>query len=397
MKKEIQPTFIQPALRTQEVEEYYFSNKLQEIDRLRQQGADIINLGIGSPDLPPHPSVVSKLASSAADPSNHGYQSYKGTDALRKAFADWYFKKFDLELDYKKEILPLMGSKEGIMHIALAFLNPGDEVLIPDPGYPTYASVCKIVGAQPVYYELNAKNNWLPDLNTLAATDLSKVKLMWVNYPHMPSGAVASKSFFEALIAFGQKHNILICNDNPYALILNEKPLSLLSVKGSMSIALELNSLSKSHNMPGWRMGMVCGHQNYINQVLKIKSNMDSGMFKPLQEAAVEALMLAESWTFNLNGVYSERKLVVQRIFDALGCSYELQQSGLFVWAKIPEQFPSAQVLSDLILRDAEVFITPGFIFGKQGQHYLRISLCCKEERLLEALKRIENFMKPRL
>ena len=397
MQPEIQNTLVQPALRTQMVENYYFSDKLQQLELMRSQGAKVINLGIGSPDLAPHPAVVEKLSASAADPLNHGYQSYRGTNALRVAFAAWYKRKFKIELDFNTEILPLMGSKEGIMHISLAFLNPGDQVLIPDPGYPTYSAVCKIVGAQPLYYELNAENSWMPDFEALATYDLSNVKLMWVNYPHMPSGAIASKACFEKLIAFGKQQNILICNDNPYALILNEMPLSLLSVEGSKAIALELNSLSKSHNMPGWRMGMVCGHQNYINQILKIKSNMDSGMFKPLQDAAIKALMLDESWTTDLNLIYADRKLVVHRMFDALGCSYERNQSGLFVWAQISAHFPSAQVLSDRILHEVEVFITPGFIFGKQGLRYLRISLCCEKNQLLEALQRIENFMKSRL
>lgn len=397
MNAENENNLVQPAVRAQRVENYYFSDKLQQLELMRSQGAKVINLGIGSPDLPPHPAVIEKLSVSAADPFNHGYQSYKGTNALREAFASWYKRKFDVELNFHSEILPLMGSKEGIMHISLAFLDLGDQVLIPDPGYPTYSAVCKIVGAQPVYYELEAENNWMPDLKALATNDLSKVKLMWVNYPHMPSGATATKVFFEELIAFGKQHHILICNDNPYALILNETPLSILSTEGSKTIALELNSLSKSHNMPGWRMGMVCGHQNYINQILKIKSNMDSGMFKPLQDAAVEALMLDENWTADLNMIYADRKRVVHQIYDAIGCSYEHNQSGLFVWAKIPAHFPSAELLSEWILHETEVFITPGFIFGKQGRNYLRISLCCNKKQLLEALIRIENLMKSRV
>lgn len=385
---------IQAANRTTLVDEYYFSTKLQEIQRMRQSGKDIINLGIGSPDQAPHPEVIKTLEHSAWQNENHGYQSYKGTDALRDAFASWYFRYFGVVLNPGNEILPLMGSKEGIMHISMAFLDPGDEVLIPNPGYPTYSSVTKIVGATPVYYELDASSNWLPDLDALEQSDLSKVKLMWINYPHMPSGATATREFFEAVIAFGKRHNILICNDNPYAFILNAAPMSLLSVDGSKEIALELNSLSKSHNMPGWRMGMVAGHSHYIQQILKIKSNMDSGMFRPLQDAAVTALQLNEEWYQHINKTYLERKIIVHQLFDALKCSYQVPQSGLFVWAKVPDDILSAVELSDTLLYNTHIFVTPGFIFGSKGDRYLRISLCADKSSLEQALERINNQLK---
>lgn len=386
-----QHTLLPAADRTQQVEEYYFSIKLQEIAEMRKKGIDVINLGIGSPDLPPHPSVVKALQETALRDASHGYQSYKGTDALRKAFAGWYQRYFGVDLNPDNEILPLMGSKEGIMQVSLAFLNPGDKVLIPDPGYPTYTSVAKMLGAEPVFYPLRYENAWKPDLKKLSETDLSRVKLMWVNYPHMPSGAKADMAFFTSLADFARQHRILLVNDNPYAFIQNPAPLSLLSVPGSIDVAMELNSLSKSHNMPGWRIGMLAGNREYVGQALKMKSNMDSGMFLAMQDAAVAALGLGQEWYDALNEVYSERKVIVHQIFDALGCKYETGQAGLFVWARGGDEGVDVKKMADDILYTKGVFITPGFIFGENGKRYLRISLCTPKERLNEALQRIVN------
>lgn len=380
---------IKPADRTLKVQEYYFSQKLAEIDRMRREGADVINLGIGSPDQPPSESTIEALTAEAHKPGSHGYQSYTGIPALRKAFADWYKKYFHVELNPENEILLLMGSKEGIMHISMAFVNPGDEVLVPDPGYPTYTSVTELVGGVVRKYDLLEKNNWIPDLEAIEKQDLSKVKLMWVNYPNMPTGAKASPALFEKLVAFSKRHGILLCNDNPYSFVLNNDYQSMLQVKDSRETVLELNSLSKSHNMAGWRVGMLAGGSEYIKTVLKVKSNMDSGMFLGLQKAAIEALNNPPSWYDKVNSVYVRRRKIVEEIMDLLNCSFDKKQSGLFVWGRIPDNIADCGSFIDNILRKVHVFITPGFIFGKNGERYIRISLCADENRLEEAKERI--------
>jgi aspartate/methionine/tyrosine aminotransferase len=380
---------VKPADRTEKVQEYYFSKKLAQIDRMRREGADVINLGIGSPDQAPSENTISALISEAQKPGSHGYQSYSGIPALRKAFSDWYKKYFRVYLNPDNEILLLMGSKEGIMHISLAFVNPGDEVLVPDPGYPTYSSVTNLVGGVTKNYGLTEKNGWFPDLQALERTDLSKVKLMWVNYPNMPTGARGSMALFEKLVAFGRKHGILICNDNPYSFILNDKYISILAVEDAKDVALELNSLSKSHNMAGWRIGMVAGQSDYIQTILKVKSNMDSGMFLAMQMAAVEAINNQESWYEKVNIVYSRRKKIVEEIMKLLNCDYDMSQVGLFVWGRIPESVPDCESYVEHILQKCLVFITPGFIFGNNGVRYIRISLCATEQRLMEARERL--------
>jgi hypothetical protein len=384
---------VKPANRTELVQEYYFSRKLRQIDQMRQEGIDVINLGIGSPDMPPSESTIRVLGAEASKPGSHGYQSYIGIPPLRKAFAAWYKRYFNVDLDFEKEILPLMGSKEGIMHVSMAFINPGDVVLVPDPGYPTYSSVTSLAGGTVSYYALEEKNGWLPDLNSLEDQDLSRVKIMWTNYPHMPTGAGASHDLFEKLVAFGLKHSILICNDNPYSFILNNEYNSILAVDGAKEIALELNSLSKSHNMAGWRIGMVAGNKDYISAVLKVKSNMDSGMFRALQAAAVEALNNPPAWYEKINTVYSRRRNIAEEILDATGCSYDRKQAGLFAWGRIPDEIESCEMFVEDILNKARVFITPGFIFGSKGNRYVRISLCSDESVLTEALKRISDFI----
>ncbi len=382
---------IQPANRISKVKEYYFSKKLREIDEMRQQGIDVINLGIGNPDRSPSDSVLEELNIAASEKNNHGYQSYIGIPELRKGFSEWYQKYFQVSLNPDNEILPLMGSKEGIMHISMAFLNKGDQVLVPNPGYPTYASVSNLVEADIVTYDLKEDLNWQPDFNELEKLDLSKVKLMWVNYPNMPTGANATIELFEKLVAFGKKHQILICNDNPYSFILNDEPLSIFRIDGAKDIAIELNSLSKSHNMAGWRVGMVASNPEFINYILRVKSNMDSGMFKPLQLAAVKALDHGKEWYKEINKEYLERRKLVWEIMDILECEYDKNQSGMFIWARIPKNIESAIQYSDDILNKAHVFITPGTIFGKQGDRYIRISLCSKQEVLKESINRIKT------
>jgi aspartate/methionine/tyrosine aminotransferase len=359
---------------------------------MRINGADIINLGIGSPDQPPSDNTIRRLEDEARKPGVHGYQSYNGSPALRKAFSDWYLKYFRVKLDPENEILPLMGSKEGIMHISMAFINPGDEVLIPNPGYPTYTSVTSLVGGRIRYYDLIEKNGWFPDLEALEKSDLSKVKLMWTNYPNMPTGVKGSIILFRKLVSFSLDHNILLCNDNPYSFILNKDYLSILAVEGAMETAIELNSLSKSHNMAGWRIGMAAGNKEYISNILKVKSNMDSGMFLPLQMAAVEALNSPEAWYDKVNEAYIVRRKTSESIMDLLGCRFSKDQSGLFVWGRIPEKIESCEMFVDEILNNAHVFLTPGFIFGSQGERYIRISLCADNERLKEARKRIASL-----
>lgn len=381
--------FIEVAKRLQHTEEYYFSKKLREIDELNKRGAKVINLGIGSPDLPPHPTVIETLNKYASQPNTHAYQSYKGAPALRNAIASWYSKYYEVTLNPDTEVLPLIGSKEGIMHICMTYLQEGDEVLIPNPGYPTYSSAVRLTGAKGIYYTLEETNGWLPDLAELAKQDLSKVKLMWVNYPHMPTGAKASRAFFEDLVAFAKAHHILLCHDNPYSFILTEQPSSLMSVDGAKDVSLELNSLSKSSNMAGWRVGMLVGHQDRINEIMRFKSNMDSGMFLPLQMAAAAALALDKEWYEDLNKIYSGRREKVYELLRALNCDFDTSQVGLFVWAKIPADFKDGYALSDEILKKTAVFITPGGIFGSAGQQYIRVSLCTTETVLQEAIDRI--------
>jgi LL-diaminopimelate aminotransferase len=384
---------VKPAERTKSVQEYYFSQKLRQIDQMRRSGADVINLGIGSPDQPPSENTIKRLSDEAAKSTVHGYQSYNGIPALRKAFADWYKKYFNVVLDPESEILPLMGSKEGIMHISMAFVNPGDEVLVPNPGYPTYSSVTSLVGGKIRYYELDEKKGWMPDLQKIEENDLSKVKIMWVNYPHMPTGTKGSLKLYEKLVAFGSKHGFLLCNDNPYSFILNTEYLSILSVDGAKETALELNSLSKSHNMAGWRIGMVAGHSDYISNVLKVKSNMDSGIFRAMQEAAVEALNNPSSWYEKINTTYLKRRVIVEEIMDLLKCRFDKNQTGLFVWGRLPEEITSCEAFVDDILARVHVFLTPGFIFGSKGDRYIRISLCADETTLTEAKRRIINYL----
>ncbi len=383
---------VKPADRTLSVQEYYFSQKLRQIDQMRKAGASIISLGIGSPDQAPSENTVKRLIDESTKSTSHGYQSYIGIPELRYAFAGWYKKYFGVELNPDDEILPLMGSKEGIMHISMAFVNQGDEVLIPDPGYPTYSSVTNLVGGKIRYYELDEKTGWMPDLQALELLDLSKVKLMWLNYPHMPTGTPGSIKLFENLVAFANRHSILLCNDNPYSFILNRNYLSLLSVDGAKEVALELNSLSKSHNMAGWRIGMVAGHSEYLKSILRVKSNMDSGMFLPVQKAAVEALGNPPEWYDRINLVYEKRRKTVEEIMDILGCRYDKNQVGLFLWGRIPESVASCEEYVEAILNEAGVFITPGFIFGSRGERYIRISLCASEDLLEEAKKRISSY-----
>lgn len=384
---------IQVAKRLQHTEEYYFSKKLREIDEMNKAGAQVINLGIGSPDLPPHPDVIKELHAQAALLNTHGYQNYKGAPVLRQAMADWYARYYQVQLDPNSQILPLIGSKEGIVHICMTYLQEGDEVLIPNPGYPAYSSAVRITGATAIPYTLSADNNWLLDFNELEKLDLSKVKLMWINYPHMPTGALANKAFFERVIAFGKKHTILICHDNPYSFILNDSPESIMSVEGALDTAIELNSLSKSSNMAGWRIGMLIANETRIEEILRFKSNMDSGMFLPLQLAAAKALNLDKSWYIQLNEEYAERRKKVFEIMDLLDCQYSLDQVGLFVWAQIPSTYSDCYALSDKVLYDAKVFITPGGIFGTAGEQFIRISLCANQDTLDKAITRLtENL-----
>lgn len=383
---------VKPAERTNSVREYYFSAKLRQIEEMRAAGADIINLGIGSPDQPPSVNTVAKLSEEASKPNVHGYQSYNGSPVLRKAFAGWYQKYFNVTLDPVSEILPLMGSKEGIMHISMAFVDPGDEVLVPDPGYPTYSSVTNLVGGTVRSYALDERSDWQPDLKALEKEDLSKVKLMWTNYPNMPTGAKGSAELFIRLVSFAMEHDILLVNDNPYSFILNNEYLSLLSVKGAMETALELNSLSKSHNMAGWRIGMVAGSSEYIRTILKVKSNMDSGMFLPMQLAAAEALQNPESWYDTVNRTYKQRRKTAESIMNLLDCKFNPDQTGLFLWGRLPEGRQGAEPFVEDILQKAHVFLTPGFIFGSRGERYIRISLCATEERLEEARQRIAKL-----
>lgn len=386
---------IKPADRISNVSEYYFSKKLKEIAKLNAEGKDIISLGIGSPDMPPSEQTIEALCDDARKADAHGYQSYIGIPELRQAFATFYKKNFGVELNPANEIQPLMGSKEGVMHISLAFLNKGDEVLVPNPGYPTYSSVSNIVEAKIINYDLDENNGWQPDFEKLESMDLSRVKLMWVNYPNMPTGARATKVLFEKLVDFGRRHNIIIVNDNPYSFILNNEKLSILSIPGAKDICIELNSLSKSHNMPGWRMAMVASNPQFIEWILRIKSNMDSGMFRPMQKAAVAAMSNDDEWHEKHNiELYAKRRALAEEIMTTLGCSFDKDQVGMFLWGKIPSKYESSAELADRVLYDARVFITPGFIFGSNGEKYVRISLCSKEDKLQNALDRIKENIK---
>lgn len=376
------------AKRLDTVQEYYFSKKLREVRGLMAAGKPIINMGIGSPDLQPPAKVLEAIQNSLHDASAHKYQSYQGLPELRNAISNFYKNKLSVVSNPENEVLPLMGSKEGIMHISMAFLNEGDKVLIPNPGYPTYTSVTKLVGAEPLFYNLSAANNWQPDFKELEGQNLSEVKIMWVNYPHMPTGTNALTETFEKLVAFGKKHDILIINDNPYSFILNDTPKSILQVDGAKEIALELNSLSKTFNMAGWRVGMVLGNQKYINEILKVKSNMDSGMFYGIQKGAIEALGLSDSWFLEQNKIYTERRNLIWQLADKLDCVYDRNSTGLFVWAKIPAGKKSEEV-TDAILYGKDIFITPGTVFGSQGEGYIRFSLCVSSTIIKKAISRI--------
>lgn len=378
------------AKRLENINEYYFSKKLEEVRGLAASGKNILNLGIGSPDLPPPIEAVEALTEALLHPNAHQYQPYKGQSKFREAIREFYIEQYDVELDADLEILPLMGSKEGILHISMAYLNEGDEVLIPNPGYPTYASVTKLVGAKTVYYDLHEENGWLPDLDKLSERDLSNTKLMWVNYPHMPTGAVATKELFEKLIAFGKQHDILIVNDNPYSFILNESPLSILSIKGAQETALELNSLSKTFNMAGWRIGMVCGSEKHLKTILKVKSNMDSGMFFPVQAGAIAAMKNARRFIALQNELYLKRREKANELAIALNCTPLENAVGLFVWAKINTNTASEVIVNELLYKYG-IFVAPGMIFGSNGEGYIRISLCASEEIYVSALHKIEK------
>lgn len=383
---------IKQASRLNSVKEYYFSKKLKEIADLRAAGKNIINLGIGNPDLPPSDTTRKKLEAAIWENNTHGYQSYRGAPQLRKGIAEWYQRFYQVEVNPENEVLPLIGSKEGIMHISMSFLEAGDEALVPNPGYPAYRTASMLAGAKVVNYDLEESLGWMPDLEKLEKQDLSKVKIMWVNFPNMPTGAAANSDFYNKLITFAKRNEILIINDNPYSFILRDQPISLMSMEGAKEVAMELNSLSKSHNMAGWRIGMLVGKKEWINIVLKFKSNMDSGMFLPLQLGAVEALNNPPKWFSDLNEIYGERQKVVFRIMEKLNCTFQKDQGGMFVWAKVPSNYADGYELSDKILYEKNVFLTPGGIFGSQGDQFIRISLCNKIEVLEKSLERINEI-----
>lgn len=376
------------AKRLERVEEYYFSKKLKEVNGLIAEGKPVINLGIGSPDLEPPEAVIKALSESLMEPKAHQYQSYQGLPELREAICEFYNNKFQVSLNSAKEVLPLMGSKEGVMHISMAFLNADDEVLMPNPGYPTYAAVTKLIQATPVFYELEASNNWMPDLQALEERDLSKVKLMWLNYPHMPTGAQATDKLFEDLISFAIKHDILLVNDNPYSFVLNANPKSILSLKAAKSCCLELNSLSKTFNMAGWRVGMLLGSAEHVAAVLKVKSNMDSGMFYGIQKGAIKALQCSDYWYADLNIIYEKRRQLIWELAKKLNCSYSKETAGLFVWAKLPKGV-KAEAFIDELLYKHHIFLTPGTVFGTQGEGYIRFSLCASSELIEKAIARL--------
>lgn len=382
---------VTPSDRVASVQEYYLQRKMKEVAALNAAGADIVSLGVGGPDMPPPAAATDTLSQSAAQPSAHGYQITAGLDVYRQAWARFYGRHYGVALDPATQILPLIGSKEGIMHISLAFLNPGDGVLVPNPGYPTYSSASRLVGARVMPYDLTAESGWMPDFEAIERMPLEGVRLMWLNYPHMPTGTPATRRVFEQAVDFGRRHGIVIAHDNPYSFILNDAPMSLLQIPGATDIALELNSLSKTFNMAGWRMGMVASNPQFINWILKVKSNVDSGQFKPAMLAAAAALDADDTWFTALNDSYAERRAVAERIMTALGCTFDPAQRGLFLWGRIPDSEPGSEAMADRVLRDNRVFITPGFIFGSNGDRYIRISLCATPERLAEALNRISN------
>ena len=380
------------ATRLESVQEYYFSRKLKEIAHMNAEGKNVISLGVGSPDMPPSEATIKTLCEHAHHADAHGYQPYVGIPELRQAFADFYKKWYHVTLNPTNEIQPLIGSKEGILHITLAFVNPGEQVLVPNPGYPTYTSLSTLLGAEVIPYDLTEENGWLPDFDALEQLDLSKVKLMWTNYPHMPTGTNATLELYQKLVEFGKKHHIIIVNDNPYSFILNKKPLSILQIEGAKECCIELNSMSKSHNMPGWRIGMVASNATFIEWILKVKSNIDSGMFRPMQLAAATALHNDESWHEEMNfNLYEKRRHLAEQILETLQCTYNKSQVGLFVWGRIPDHYKQVEDLTEAVLHKAHVFITPGFIFGSNGARYIRISLCCNEQKLAEALDRIKQ------
>lgn len=381
------------AKRLETVEEYYFSKKLREVRSLVLQGKPVINMAIGSPDLEPPTTVIKAITEAVLVNGAHKYQSYQGLPELRKAIVNFYELHYGVDLNEDTEVLPLMGSKEGIMHISMAYLNEGDQVLIPNPGYPTYTSVTKLLGAEPVFYDLSAENNWHPNLEALSKQDLSKVKIMWINYPHMPTGAAGSKEMFKNLITFAKKHNILLVNDNPYSFVLNPEPMSILSIQGAKEIAIELNSLSKTFNMAGWRVGMVLGDKEKIEATLKVKSNMDSGMFQGLQKGAIAALECGTEWFANMNAVYAKRRKLIWKLATLLGCTYDENATGMFVWSKLPKHITDAEAFIDRILYEKSIFITPGTIFGSQGKGYIRFSLCIDEKAIEEAIERLNGFV----
>lgn len=383
---------IKPADRLALVSEYYFSNKLRQIASMREAGIDVISLGIGSPDMPPSEETIDCLCEAAHGANMHGYQPCSGIPELRKAFADWYARYYGVELNPANEIQPLIGSKEGILHVTLAFVNLGDEVLVPNPGYPTYTSLSKLLGAKVVYYDLKEENGWLPDFDELDKMDMSRVKLMWTNYPHMPTGTNASEELLERLVDFARRKGIVLVNDNPYSFILNEHPKSILAVKGAKDCCIEFNSLSKSHNMPGWRVAMLASNAEFVSWILKVKSNIDSGMSRPVQLAAAKALEAGNEWYAENNARYAVRREVGWQILDALHCSYDKKQVGMFLWGKILDKYESAEELTEQVLQERHVFITPGFIFGTNGSRYVRISLCADVTMLKNALKRIQDL-----
>lgn len=383
---------IQPADRLSCVQEYYFSRKGKEVARLNAEGKDIISLAIGSPDMPPSPETIETLCREAQKSDAHGYQPTAGIPQLREAMAGFYKRWFGVELDPKTEIQPLIGSKEGILHVTLAFVNPGEKVLVPNPGYPTYTSLSKILGCEIVNYDLRPENHWQPDFEALEKTDLNGVKLMWVNYPNMPTGAAAQRETYERLVDFARRHNIVVVNDNPYSFILGREHLSILQIPGAKDCCIEFNSMSKSHNMPGWRVGMLASNAEFVSWILKVKSNIDSGTFRALQLAAATAYANSDAWHEEANiKVYSRRRRLAGEIMEAMGCHYDADQVGMFLWGRIPDDLPSAESLTERVLHEARVFITPGFIFGSNGERYVRISLCAKEEKLAEALSRIRQ------
>ena len=383
---------IQPADRLGLVSEYYFSRKLKEIAQRNANGENIISLAIGSPDMPPSPETVETLSREAKKSNAHGYQPTMGIPELRNAMADWYKRTYDVDLDPNSEIQPLIGSKEGILHTTLAFANPGDKVLVPNPGYPTYTSLTKILGCQVVNYDLKEENDYQPDFAQLESMDLSGVKIMWTNYPNMPTGANARIETYQKIVDFAKRHNILVVNDNPYSLILNEKPLSILQIPGAKDCCIEFNSMSKSHNMPGWRVGLLASNSTFVSWVLKIKSNIDSGTFRPLQLAAAQAYHNSSEWHRQANiTTYRERRIIAEKIMDTLHCRYNPNQVGMFLWGQIPNSYSDCEELTERVLNEAKVFITPGFIFGTNGKRYVRISLCANKEKMQEALERIQK------